>query len=426
MSEPTASADTAAPGPDGPTPGPAASSDPGQTPEPTPAASSAEPTPDPCPSPTDTPSPAESSPTPSDSATADPSPTPTDTATPDPTDTGTPDPTPDLSLNAANVLDSGHSRKWTRATVHLIETRLDPRRYRSVTGGRPGRGDAIRPPCASLEPHVSTVRSARPTGPSRWARRTPVRCLVVGAVAVPATVSAAEALHAYRPDRQRRVGARRPGGLQRDAARVVARLHVHAGPGSNAPSTAVRDALLGQGYALVGLVVRPRWRRLGRPAGGPRRRSRPSASPSAGSAPAERDSGSYAWGASLGGLITQTLAERRPGLVDGVAPLCGVLAGTNKNLDLALDVAVAVKQFFYPKLRLRGYREPGERAGQRGRRHEGDPRPARRPATAQAAATGRMLGTRGADRVRREDEGLHRCRHSARRCRPPSRRCRRP
>jgi pimeloyl-ACP methyl ester carboxylesterase len=63
----------------------------------------------------------------------------------------------------------------------------------------------------------------------------------------------------------------------------------------------------------------------------------------------------FAWGNSLGGLVTQTLAERRPDLVDGVAPLCGVLAGTNKNLDLALDVAVAVKRFFYPKLRLRSF-----------------------------------------------------------------------
>ena len=93
-----------------------------------------------------------------------------------------------------------------------------------------------------------------------------------------------------------------------------------------------------------------------------------------GSRPASRRSGSrspgsarrtckrvYAWGNSLGGLITETLAESRTrACVDGVAPLCGVLAGTNKNLDLALDVAVAVKQFFYPKLKLTGYRSAAE------------------------------------------------------------------
>jgi pimeloyl-ACP methyl ester carboxylesterase len=63
----------------------------------------------------------------------------------------------------------------------------------------------------------------------------------------------------------------------------------------------------------------------------------------------------YAWGESLGGLVTQTLAERNPGLVDGVAPLCGVLAGTNRNLDLALDFEVAVQRLLYPAMRLTGY-----------------------------------------------------------------------
>jgi hypothetical protein len=123
--------------------------------------------------------------------------------------------------------------------------------------------------------------------------------------------------------------------------------------GTNAPSPATREALLAQGYALVGSsyarggagwavtdgvragieAVSIAEKRIG----------------------AQRVSKVFAWGNSLGGLITQTLAERRPGLVDGVAPLCGVLAGTNRNLDLALDVAVGVKRMFYPKLRLRGF-----------------------------------------------------------------------
>jgi pimeloyl-ACP methyl ester carboxylesterase len=63
----------------------------------------------------------------------------------------------------------------------------------------------------------------------------------------------------------------------------------------------------------------------------------------------------YVWGDSLGGLITETLAEKHPEWVSGVAPLCGVLAGTNLNLDLALDVAYAVKTLIYPDLKLTGF-----------------------------------------------------------------------
>ena len=63
----------------------------------------------------------------------------------------------------------------------------------------------------------------------------------------------------------------------------------------------------------------------------------------------------YVWGDSLGGLITETLAEKHPSWVSGVAPLCGVLGGTNLNLDLALDVAYAVKTLIYPKFKLTGF-----------------------------------------------------------------------
>ncbi len=63
----------------------------------------------------------------------------------------------------------------------------------------------------------------------------------------------------------------------------------------------------------------------------------------------------YVWGDSLGGLITQTLAEKHPEWVSGAAPLCGVLAGSNLNLDLALDVAYAVKTLIYPDLKLTGF-----------------------------------------------------------------------
>ena len=68
----------------------------------------------------------------------------------------------------------------------------------------------------------------------------------------------------------------------------------------------------------------------------------------------------YIWGASLGGLITQTLAEKHSEWVSGVAPTCGVLGGTNLNLDLALDVAYAVKTLIYPQLELTGFTSADE------------------------------------------------------------------
>ncbi len=63
----------------------------------------------------------------------------------------------------------------------------------------------------------------------------------------------------------------------------------------------------------------------------------------------------YLWGDSLGGLVTQTLAEKQLPWVSGAAPLCGVLGGTIENLDLALDVAYAVRTLVAPKLQLTGY-----------------------------------------------------------------------
>jgi pimeloyl-ACP methyl ester carboxylesterase len=72
----------------------------------------------------------------------------------------------------------------------------------------------------------------------------------------------------------------------------------------------------------------------------------------------------YLWGDSLGGLITQTLAARHPDWVSGVAPLCGALGGTNANLDLALDVAYAVKTLIYPQLKLTGFTSNDEAVSQ--------------------------------------------------------------
>jgi hypothetical protein len=61
------------------------------------------------------------------------------------------------------------------------------------------------------------------------------------------------------------------------------------------------------------------------------------------------------WGDSLGGLITETIAEKHPEWVDGVAPFCGALAGVVPNMDLSLDVSYAIKTLIDPSLKLTGY-----------------------------------------------------------------------
>src|SRR4051794_8183745 len=63
----------------------------------------------------------------------------------------------------------------------------------------------------------------------------------------------------------------------------------------------------------------------------------------------------YAWGDSLGGLVTEMLAEKHHDWVSGAAPLCGVLGGPEANLNLALDVSYSLKALFNPSLKLTGY-----------------------------------------------------------------------
>lgn len=62
----------------------------------------------------------------------------------------------------------------------------------------------------------------------------------------------------------------------------------------------------------------------------------------------------YVWGESSGALTSIQLSQTRD-WVNGAIGYCGMLAGFNKNYDLALDAAVAVKTLLYPKLKLTGY-----------------------------------------------------------------------
>jgi hypothetical protein len=63
----------------------------------------------------------------------------------------------------------------------------------------------------------------------------------------------------------------------------------------------------------------------------------------------------YVWGDSLGGLVTQTLAEKHPDWIDGVAPLCGVVGGAEANFNIALDLAYAFKILIDPQLKLTNF-----------------------------------------------------------------------
>ncbi len=63
----------------------------------------------------------------------------------------------------------------------------------------------------------------------------------------------------------------------------------------------------------------------------------------------------YAWGDSLGGLVTMETAEANPDWVSGAAPLCGVLGGVVPNFDLAMDVQYGIRELIDPDFQLTGY-----------------------------------------------------------------------
>ncbi|HEX7405306.1 MAG TPA: alpha/beta hydrolase [Candidatus Nanopelagicaceae bacterium] len=67
-----------------------------------------------------------------------------------------------------------------------------------------------------------------------------------------------------------------------------------------------------------------------------------------------------AWGESLGGFITQALAETHPELVDAVAPMC-MAAGTVENeLTMAGDFLWGMKTFFDPTIKAGNYASDAE------------------------------------------------------------------
>lgn len=63
----------------------------------------------------------------------------------------------------------------------------------------------------------------------------------------------------------------------------------------------------------------------------------------------------YAWGESTGALASAQLAQTAD-WVNGAVGYCGLMAGFNKNYDLALDAAASVKALLYPQMKLTGYK----------------------------------------------------------------------
>lgn len=116
-----------------------------------------------------------------------------------------------------------------------------------------------------------------------------------------------------------------------------------------APNASVSEALLAQGYALAGSAYETNgWAVQDGVDAGERLHdffTRNVGEPDR----------TYVWGESLGGLITETLAELHPDWIAGAAPLCGVLGGANLNFDLALDLAWSVKTLIYPQFTVTGY-----------------------------------------------------------------------
>lgn len=73
-----------------------------------------------------------------------------------------------------------------------------------------------------------------------------------------------------------------------------------------------------------------------------------------------------AWGPSLGGLISQTLAERNPGKIQSVMPFCGAVAGPEQAFSTAMTVLYSWKSLIAPTLKVANYGSYAEALGDLG------------------------------------------------------------
>ncbi len=121
-----------------------------------------------------------------------------------------------------------------------------------------------------------------------------------------------------------------------------------AAPGLASGVDVVARALLEQGYALAG---------AGSPTGGWSIEDAIDSVSSVRAAFVENvgvPNRIYTWGQSLGGVAALRSGAEND-WVSGSASMCGLLAGLNPNMDLALDAAVGVKSLLEPELTLTGY-----------------------------------------------------------------------
>ena len=113
-------------------------------------------------------------------------------------------------------------------------------------------------------------------------------------------------------------------------------------PAQNGPSPATRDALLAEGYALIGSsYATTGWAveealadqlatldEFGRRFGRARQ--------------------TFAWGTSMGGMITTALAEREGHRFDGALAMCGLQQGAVANFNNTLDPVFAIRTLLAP------------------------------------------------------------------------------
>ncbi|GAC1317387.1 MAG: DUF6351 family protein [Acidimicrobiales bacterium] len=125
------------------------------------------------------------------------------------------------------------------------------------------------------------------------------------------------------------------------------------GRSTDAPSPPVAAQLLAKGYALAGADAPGGWG-VGEEV---RAAELLHAWFNTHVAPPKR---TLVWGESLGGLVTEVVAERHPDWADGAAPECATLGGSIRKFNLDLDAAYAVQRLLLPTVALRGFTGPAQ------------------------------------------------------------------
>lgn len=126
--------------------------------------------------------------------------------------------------------------------------------------------------------------------------------------------------------------------------------YIGGGSADVAPSDAVAQNLLAQGYALAGAgYAKQGWATAEGVEAGTLLLNHVRGGGVAGVKKV------LAWGTSLGGLIAQVLAEKNPGKIAGSLPTCAPLAGPEQAFSSAMTVLYTWKQLIAPTLRVANY-----------------------------------------------------------------------